>query len=113
MTTSRAKAAGSAAERRVAGLLGGVRVGHLGGPVDVRLGEYLDVQVKALRTLPSLNEIGAMLDAMEVEHTPEAAQRLRAAAIIHRPGRGKRARSFIAFDLEEYAEWHGGRDGRS
>ncbi len=53
MTTSRSKAIGSAAERVVAAALDGRRVGMDGGPVDVIVDGYLDVQVKAVKALGS------------------------------------------------------------
>ena len=101
MTTSKSKAIGSAAERKVAAMLGGVRVGMDGGPVDVIVGDYLSVQVKALRTLPSLREVRSYLDAM-----PPG--RLRAAVVIERAGSGRRGCRTITFDLDEWQEWHGG-----
>lgn len=110
MTTSRQKAIGSEAERRIAALIGGRRVGMDGGPVDVIVGDYLAVQVKSLRTLPSMNAVVAMLDAiprrvyegMEMDPPP-----LRAVVVQDRPGAGKRAHRTITFDLDEWAEWHG------
>jgi hypothetical protein len=100
VTTSRQKAIGSEAERRIAGLLGGQRVGQLGGPVDVIVGDYLDVQVKSLRTLPSLKAVVGMLEAMPQRDS------LRCVVVQDRPGPGKRATRTITFDLDEWAEWH-------
>lgn len=104
MTTSRQKAIGSEAERRIAALLGGTRVGMDGGPVDVIVGDYLAVQVKSLRTLPSLAAVVSMLHAIPCtqEFPP-----LRAVVVQTRPGPGKRAVRTITFDLDEWAEWHG------
>jgi hypothetical protein len=104
MTTSRAKAIGSAAERVVARKLGGRRRGMDYGPVDVEAGN-LDLQVKALTVQPSLNAIRAMVDVI-----PKRESALRGAVIADRPGRGRRVRWTIVFDLDEYAEWYGGRD---
>lgn len=100
MTTSRQKAAGSAAERVVAAALGGERVGMDGGKVDVYVEGYLDVQVKAVKTLPSLAAIIAMIEAIPVS------DRLRAAVVVTRPGVGHRAIRTITFDLDEWVGWH-------
>lgn len=101
MTTSRQKAAGSAAERVVAHALDGERVGQFGGPVDVIVDGYLDIQVKTLKALPSLAAILGYLDAM-----PKG-ERLRAAVVVTRPGVGHRSVRTITFDLDEFADWHG------
>jgi len=101
LTTSKAKAIGSAAERKVAAMLKGIRVGQDGGPVDVRLIGYADLQVKNLKTLPSLREIDSMIDAI-----PEGL--LRGVVVIERAGYGRRGTRTITFDLDEWAEWHGG-----
>ena len=100
MTTSRAKAVGSSAEREVANILGGERVGMDGGPTDVVVPGYANIQVKKVASLPSLNELHKWLDAM-----PQDA--LRGVVVIHRAGQGKRGLRMIAFDLDEYARWHG------
>ena len=71
-----------------------------GGPVDVIVGDYLDVQVKCLRTLPSMSAVRGMLDAI-----PERGA-LRCVVVQDRPGPGKRAVRTITFDLDEFAEWH-------
>jgi hypothetical protein len=101
MTTSRAKAIGSAAERIVARKLGGWRRGMDYGPIDVST-DALDLQVKALTVQPSLNAIRAMVDVI-----PRNPVRLRGAVIADRPGSGRRTRWTIVFDLDEYIEWYG------
>lgn len=100
MTTSRSKAIGSAAERAVAVALDGRRVGMDGGPVDVIVDGYLDVQCKAVRTLPSLAAVIGYLDAI-----PKG-DRLRACVAVTRPGPGHRGVRTITFDLDEFARWH-------
>ena len=100
MTTSRQKAAGSAAERRVAGMLNGRRVGMDGGPVDVIVDDYLALQVKTLKSLPSLREISDMIDKMPIGFI------LRGVVVIGREGRGRRGVRTITFDLDEWAAWH-------
>lgn len=101
MTTSRQKAAGSAQERAVAKLLGGIRVGMDGGPVDVVLPDYANVQVKNLKSLPSLNDVAGMLRAMPDDL-------LRAVVVVERAGSGRRGKRLVIFELDEYAQWHGG-----
>ena len=101
VTTSRQKAVGSAGERRVAGRLHGQRIGQDGGPVDVVVDGYLNVQVKTVKALPSLNVCRSYLDAIP------AGPELRASVILHRQGPGHPMRGFIVMDLDEFAEWHG------
>lgn len=107
MTTSSQKAIGSAAERAVAYALDGTRVGMDGGPVDVIVEGYLDVQVKAVKTLPSLSAVLGYLAAIPKR------DRLRACVVVTRPGMGRKAVRTITFDLDEFAQWHGhaGVDG--
>lgn len=100
MTTSRNKAAGSAAERRVAALVKGRRIGMDGGPVDVIVDDYLTLQVKTLKSLPGLREISQMIDRMPVGFV------LRAVVVIGREGSGRRGVRTITFDLDEWAAWH-------
>jgi len=102
MTTSRQKGAGSAAERLVAHVLNGERVGQFGGPVDVIVDGYLDVQVKTLKRLPSFGAILSMIGAIP------PSERLRGAVVITRPGHGHKAVRTITFDLDEFAGWHSG-----
>lgn len=99
MTTSPNKARGSAAEREVARLLGGVRVGMDGGPVDVIVVGYANVQVKKLKQMPSLYAVGTMLDKMPTDN-------LRAAVVIESKGQGQRGQRTITFDLDEWVRWH-------
>lgn len=101
MTTSRSKAIGSAAERAVAAALGGERVGMDGGPVDVIVDGYLDVQVKCVKSLPSLAAVLGYLEAI-----PKG-DLLRSVVVVTRPGSGRRAIRTITFDLDEFADWHG------
>lgn len=100
MTTSRSKAKGSRAERLVAEVMGGVRVGMDGGPVDVVVPGYANVQVKAMAIQPSLNECRSMIEAM-----PEGL--LRAVVVVPSPGRGHVAKPLIVMELREWREWHG------
>lgn len=102
MTSSKQKVVGSAAEREVAELLGGHRVGGY-GPVDVIVTGYSAIQVKKHKGQPSLNTIRAGLEAMSTSL-------LRGYVVIERAGQGKRGSRTITFDLDEYAAWHGARD---
>ena len=101
MTTSRQKAIGSAAERAVAYALDGQRVGMDGGPVDVIVEGYMDVQVKSVKALPSLAAVIGYLAAIPTR------DRLRACVVVGRPGKGHKAVRTITFDLDEFAQWHG------
>ena len=105
MTTSWQKAIGSAAERAVAKQVGGIRVGHDGGPVDVIMPGYAQLQVKNLKTIPPHAAIEQMARLM-----PEGT--LRAVVIIARAGRGKRGLRTITFLLDEWVTWHGDGDSR-
>jgi hypothetical protein len=101
VTTSRQKAVGSAGERRVAGSLRGRRIGQDGGPVDVVVDGYLNVQVKTVARLPSLNVCRSHIDAIPM------GDEIRASVILYRQGSGHPMRGFIVMDLDEFAEWHG------
>lgn len=101
MTTSKSKAIGSAAEREVAKIVGGMRIGQQLGPVDVVIPDYAQLQVKKVSTMPSLRAVGDMLYLM-----PDNGY-LRGVVIIGRAGQGVKARRTITFDLNEWAEWHG------
>lgn len=102
MTTSRSKAIGSAAERAVAQALEGIRVGMDGGPVDVVLPDYADLQVKAVKTLPSLAGVVGYIETI-----PRKDNRLRACVVVSRPGPGRKAVRTITFLMDEWKEWHG------
>ncbi len=80
--------------------MGGQRVGMDGGPVDVIVGDYLALQVKSVRRMPSMTDVRKYLDAIPPTH------RLRGAVVQDRPGSGQRARRTITFDLDEWADWH-------
>lgn len=103
MTTSPQKKVGSAAERAVAKLVGGIRVGMDGGPVDVVMPAYASIQVKNLKAMPSMTAVDGMLKAMPSDP-------LRAVVVIQRAGSGRRGIRTITFELDEWAKWHGGTD---
>lgn len=88
MTTSLNKARGSAAEREIAKVLDGIRVGHDGGPTDV-VAAGLRVQVKKVIAQPSAPAIGRMLDRIDrdqfhVTGTPAVVVLLRLGATVQR-----------------------------
>ena len=93
---------GTAAELDMAKMLGGRKVGPLGQPWDVEVPGYSRLQVKKLATMPSLNRVATLLDA--IPPTPE----LRGVVVVEASGRGRKARSFVVFYADEYARWHGG-----
>ena len=94
---------GRTAELEVARMVGGRKVGPLGLPWDVELAGYARLQVKKLKSWPSLNEIIGWLDA--IPSAPE----LRGVVVVEAAGQGKHGRSVIVFDVAEWARWHGGK----
>lgn len=100
MTSSRSKATGSAAERAVAQALDGIRVGMDGGPVDVVLPDCADLQVKAVKSPPSLAAVVGYIETI-----PRRDDRLRACVVVSRPGPGRKALRTITF------LWTNGRSG--
>jgi hypothetical protein len=104
MTTSRAKAKGSAAERRVAKMMGGVRVGQDGGPVDVVVPDLAVIQVKSLATPPSINEIRSYLGKLPRNGL------MRMVVLVDSPGRGIPSEPLLVIALREWVEWYGSGD---
>lgn len=100
VTSSRSKATGSAAERAVAQALDGIRVGMDGGPVDVVLPDCADLQVKAVKSPPSLAAVVGYIETI-----PRRDDRLRACVVVSRPGPGRKALRTITF------LWTNGRSG--
>jgi hypothetical protein len=94
---------GTSAEREVARILGGRRIGQYLGPVDVIIDGYLAVQVKRTKGQPSLARCAGL-----IEDIP--AGLLRAVVAVSRPGRGHKAQRLIVMRLDEFAEWHGRRN---
>jgi hypothetical protein len=88
-------------EREVARILGGRRVGQYGDKVDVDVPGYLRVQCKVGASYPE--RLDGWLRAI-----PQEAGILRAVVIGDAPGAGRRRRSLIVLDLDEYASWHAG-----
>jgi hypothetical protein len=102
VTTSRAKAKGSAAERLVARVLGGRRVGHFLGKTDVVVDGWLRVQVKTLDVQPSLNEVRKILRDVRSECRGE----MPAAVIFDRPGSGHVSEPVVILPLVDFAAWY-------
>lgn len=93
---------GNAFEREVAAKLGGRRVGQYGDQVDVDVPGYVRIQCKNGGAYPE--RIDRWLRAIPVE-----AGLLRAVVLGDAPGPGVRRRTLIVFELDEFAQWHGGR----
>jgi hypothetical protein len=86
------------AERKVARLLGGDRVGYLGGP-DVVAG-HLYVEVKTRRHLPAwLLEAVAQAKGYTDDQLP--------IVVLHRAG-DPYADALVVLRMEDYLQWHGG-----
>jgi hypothetical protein len=96
-----ARARGNAYEREVAHTLGGHRVGQLGTETDVVVLGWLAVQVKNGGAYPE--RIDRWLRAIRAP-----AGTLRAVVIGDAPGPGKKRRSLIVLDLQDFADWYGG-----
>ena len=96
-----ARSRGNAYEREVAKKLGGERVGQYGGPEDVRV-DWMNVQVKNGGAFPE--RIWSWLNALPRDH------RLRAVVIGDAPGPGTKRRNVIVLDLDDFADWFGGRE---
>ena len=94
---------GNGFEREVAAKLGGRRVGMYGDKVDVDVPGYMRAQCKNGASYPE--RIDGWLRAIPVE-----AGILRAVVLGDAPGPGRRRRSLIVFDLDEFSAWHGASD---
>jgi len=97
---------GNAYEREVAAILGGRRVGQYGDKVDVDVPGWIRVQCKNGASYPE--RLDGWLRAIPVQ-----ADMLRALVIGDAPGPGRRRRSLIVLDLEEFASWYASPTSRS
>lgn len=88
-------------ERDVASVLGGSKVGHHGGPVDVQT-PLLNVQVKVRGAFPSW-----MTD--ELDKLPRTGGRVPALVVADTPGAGRRRRAVVVMSLEDFRDLHGAR----
>lgn len=95
-----ARRRGNDYERDVAAVLGGVKVGHHGGPVDVQT-PLLNVQVKVRGAFPSW-----MTD--ELAKLPRTGGRVPTLVVADTPGQGRRRRVLVVMALDDFRELHGG-----
>jgi hypothetical protein len=94
---------GNRAELDVArSIPGGRKMGPLGLPWDVEVGDYARLQVKKLARRPSPAEIARLIRAI-----PDTGDRLRGFVWVEAAGQGKRGQRTIWFLAPEFAAWHG------
>jgi hypothetical protein len=94
---------GRRAELTIAREIPGARkMGPLGLPWDVEVGEYARLQVKKLVARPSANAIRKLIEAI-----PNTGDRLRGFVWVEAAGRGKRGRRQVWFTWDEFVAWHG------
>jgi hypothetical protein len=98
-----ARARGNAFEVEVAHKLGGRRVGQYGDKVDVRVDGWLAVQCKNGAAYPE--RIDGWLRSIPVE-----AVVLRAVVLGDAPGAGRKRRTLIVLDFDEFRDWYGPGD---
>jgi hypothetical protein len=106
-TTSRRgrtnRSRGNRAELDVArSIPGGRKMGPLGLPWDVEVGDYARLQVKKLIHPPSPAEIARLIRAI-----PDTGDRLRGFVWIEAAGQGKRGKRTVWFLAAEFTQWHG------
>jgi hypothetical protein len=95
-----ARARGNAFEVEVAHKLGGRRVGQYGDKVDVRVDGWLAIQCKNGAAYPE--RLDGWLRSIPVE-----AGVLRAVVLGDAPGPGRKRRTLIVLDLDDFADWYG------
>lgn len=104
MTTPKKSAlrAGKDAERAIAALYGGRRVGQAGGPEDVLIGDLFVVQskVRGGSAFP-----GWMWD--ELAKLPRSGGRVPTLIVSDRPGPGHRTRRLVVRTIEDDLDLHG------
>ena len=94
---------GNRAELAIAREIPGARkMGPLGLPWDVEVGEYARLQVKKLVGRPSPNAIRKLIEAI-----PDTGDRLRGFVWVEAAGQGKRGQRIVWFDAHEFYVWHG------
>lgn len=89
-------------ELAVARLLGGTKVGHFGGPEDVRQGSFV-IQVKRFATARF-----PVWMTNELAKLPRADQRVPVLVIREAAGPGRRARAIAVVMLDDWKDLHGG-----
>jgi hypothetical protein len=96
---------GNRAELDVArSIPGGRKMGPLGLPWDVEVGEYARLQVKKLAARPGPSEVARLIDKI-----PRTGDRLRGFVWVEAAGRGRRGQRVVWFNAGEFARWHGYR----
>lgn len=96
-----ARRRGNDYERDVAARLGGVKVGHHGGPADV-VTPLLAVQVKVRGAYPSWMQA-------ELDKLPRTGGRIPTLVVADSPAPGHRRRALVVMALDDFAELHGAR----
>lgn len=91
---------GTSDELAVARLLGGIKVGHHGGPHDVELPGYMRLQSKKLADWPSLAQVVTWLETLQPHGD------IRGVTLARVPGPGLKAQRLLVVDLYEFARWH-------
>ena len=95
----RARNRGNSFEREVAAKLNGKRVGQYGGKTDVQ-SEWIAVQCKVGKSYPE--RMDGWLRAISVK-----GDQLAALVMGDSPGPGKRRRTMIILDLDDFIAWFG------
>ena len=90
---------GNRRELELARSLGGTKVGHYGGPEDVRVG-LLNAQSKVRKAFPYWM-------TTELAKLPRTGGRLPALIVTDSPGSGIKRRCIVVMVLEDFAELHG------
>lgn len=95
-----ARSRGNRRELELARSLGGVKVGHHGGPEDVRVGMF-NVQSKVRAAFP-----GWMWD--ELAKLPRADGRIPLLVVTDAPGPGRKRRAIAIVTLDDWRDLHQG-----
>jgi hypothetical protein len=94
-----ARRRGNNRELELAVLMGGEKVGHHGGPDDVRL-PLINVQSKVRKAFPYWM-------TTELAKLPRTGDRVPALIVTDSPGRGIRRRTIIVLELSDFQNLHG------
>jgi hypothetical protein len=94
-----ARRRGNNRELELAVLMGGEKVGHHGGPDDVRL-PLINVQSKVRKAFPYWM-------TTELAKLPRTGDRVPALIVTDSPGRGKARRTIIVLELSDFQNLHG------
>jgi hypothetical protein len=94
-----ARRRGNNRELELAVLMGGEKVGHHGGPDDVRL-PLINAQSKVTKQFPYWM-------TTELAKLPRTGDRVPALIVTDSPGRGKARRTIIVLELSDFQNLHG------